>query len=240
MGRTCSDQEFSGVATQDDARNYFASVCEHQAALDAAGPALMASDQGVVARLPSMRAAGAAALAALDALPAPVAALPAPPATLNARAVADSSEGAVALKTQDEAQAGAGAAAQGWAGTAELLQALDEGAAAAPPQLGNAQLRVCTGVKEKGVEEGGQEQPATGAEASELLAPPEMTTSPTCEAGVHAEAAAPADEQSVRDGSEAGDNNSDAAARDECVAPEDVLLACEAACGGPVGLYDLD
>jgi hypothetical protein len=48
---------------EDDARDYFASVRECQAALDAGGPALMASALGAVPQLPAARAAGGAAAA---------------------------------------------------------------------------------------------------------------------------------------------------------------------------------
>jgi len=61
------DQQESSAAAQTDARDYFASVRECQALLDSNGPALMASAQGDVGRLPGVRAAGEAALAAISA-----------------------------------------------------------------------------------------------------------------------------------------------------------------------------
>lgn len=49
---------------EDDAKTYYASVHQNQQDLDAAGSDLMRSDVGLVARLPSMKAATTAALAA--------------------------------------------------------------------------------------------------------------------------------------------------------------------------------
>lgn len=62
-----SDQDVRGTAQQDDAREYFSHVNELQAQLNASGPSLMASDRGMVARLPVAHAAACVVPAAAGA-----------------------------------------------------------------------------------------------------------------------------------------------------------------------------
>jgi hypothetical protein len=229
-----SDQGACGTATQDDARDYFASVRECQAVLDAAGPALMASDKGAVARLPGVRAAGAAALAALAAAaPAPPAAPAAPePAAAEAAAPAAVSPladgaacGSTAPAEVGEEAAGAADDAQpdegdGWGSEEQpdaalaLVQERDD--AALPPLDAPPAQTVAAGAADAA-----DATPAAAAGG----APPQRG------------AAAPG---ALRAGA-AGDDAEEEPAPDRVVAPEDVCLSDGGeGAAGAVDLFELD
>ena len=233
------DQAADGVATEDDARDYFESVRDRQAMLDAGGPALMASNVGDVARLAGVRAAGDAALAALDAAdrePAAAAALAA--ATYVAAAVVVPSSEMQLPPVQDERTGVHEAEEQGsgvaWGSAEPSELALSHGLRSSADDQGPRRSG-------SGAADSASDDPAEGL--------PPAATSAAEAGGVTVPTAAVSDSAADREGGGAADGKLDVqlaaaavasdpngGAVDEVVALEDVhLMACEPGCCAEAG-----